>query len=180
MSNESFWPLGPLFGSGVVVSKNLIPIGLQTNSDFPFQYLWYVTDRLLSVFVFCISGEKGDQYSWTTFTAPFSWKLWIGIFVLSSFASIVIWILHRFPNKSTKMNILESFTISTAPIFGIALYDANNQDTSASARLTLFVVFLCSSLYFYTYGGFLTSSLAIPIENLPFHTPEDILKTSYR
>ena len=129
---------------------------------------------------FCISGEKGDQYSWTTFTAPFDWKLWIGIFVLSSFASIVIWILHRFPNESTKMNILESFTISTAPIFGIALYDANNPDTSASARLTLFVVFLCSSLYFYTYGGFLTSSLAIPIENLPFHTPEEILQTSYR
>ena len=55
------------------------------------------------------------------------------------------------------MNIVEAFTIATAPIFGIALYDANNPETSASGRLTLFVVFLCSSIYFYTYGGFLTS-----------------------
>ena len=130
--------------------------------------------------LFCISGEKVEPYSWTTFTSPFHWKLWIGIFVLSTLASVVIWILHRFPKESTKMNILESLTISTAPIFGIALYDANNPGTSASARLTLSVVFLCSSLYFYIYGGFLTSSLAIPIENLPFHSPEDILQTSYR
>ena len=78
------------------------------------------------------------------------------------------------------MNIVEAFAIATAPIFGIALYDANNPETRASARLTLSVVFLCSSIYFYTYGGFLTSSLAIPIENLPFYSPEDIFQTSYR
>ena len=29
LSDEIFWPAGPFFGSGVVVSQNLIPIGLQ-------------------------------------------------------------------------------------------------------------------------------------------------------
>ena len=27
--DKNFWPAGPIFGSGVVVSQNLIPIGLQ-------------------------------------------------------------------------------------------------------------------------------------------------------
>ena len=91
-----------------------------------------------------------------------------------------MWKFHKIQKESTIVTLLESLTISAASIFGISFYDENKLGTNTTARLILFVIMICNSLFFYTYGGFLTSSLAIPIEQLPFTSPEDILKTNYR
>ena len=62
----------------------------------------------------------------------------------------------------------------------MGIKDANNEADNESERLTLFIFFMCGSLYFYTYCGFLTSSLAVPNDKRPFNSPEGILKTNYR
>ena len=65
-------------------------------------------------------------------------------------------------------------------MFGIGIKDANDLSTTKSARLTMFVVFICGSLFFYVYGAFLTSALAVPKIYTPFNTPEEILSTNYK
>ena len=92
----------------------------------------------------------------------------------------MLWVFHRYPNGSKKINPLEALAVSIAPFFGIGLQDANDSEIKASARIYLFVTYLCGSLYFYTYGGYLTSALAIPSESNPFGSPEELLKTNYR
>ena len=86
----------------------------------------------------------------------------------------------RYPNQSNKLSFLEAITISTSAIFAVTIKDANDLSTKASGRLVLFVIFICGSLFFYVYGGSLTSVLAIPSEYKPFDSPEGILKTSYK
>ena len=125
-------------------------------------------------------GEKIDTFSWTTFIAPFHWQLWFGILVLSCVNSAMLWVFHRYPNGSKKIDPLEALTVSIAPIFGIMLQDANDSKINASARFCLFVTYLCGSIYFYVYGGYLTSALAIPSESNPFGSPEELLETNYR
>ena len=58
--------------------------------------------------------------------------------------------------------------------------DANDIGTKTSARLTLFIIFICGSLFWYVYVGFLTSALAVPSEYKPFQSPEGLVKTNYR
>ena len=43
------------------------------------------------------TGKKIDQLSWTTFTAPFHWKLWIAILLMFFGESIILWKLHNYP-----------------------------------------------------------------------------------
>ena len=62
----------------------------------------------------------------------------------------------------------------------MGIWDANEFDSNQSGRLALFIVFISGSLFFYTYGGFLTSSLAVPMEYIPFSSPQEILSTNYR
>ena len=92
----------------------------------------------------------------------------------------MVWVSHRYPNGSETMNPLEALAVSIAPVFGIMLQDANDSKINASARIFLFVTYLCGSLYVYIYGGYLTSALAIPSESIPFGSPEELLKTNYR
>ena len=62
----------------------------------------------------------------------------------------------------------------------MVIWDAHEFNSRDSGRCTLFIVFISGSVFFYIYGGFLTSSLAIPNENLPFKSPKELLKTNYR
>ena len=92
----------------------------------------------------------------------------------------MVWIFHKYPKGSKNISILEAFMNSAASIFGIGLLDANDSSSTKSARLGLFVIFMCTSIIFYVYGGFLTSILAVPTEYKPFNNPEDLLKTPYK
>ena len=92
----------------------------------------------------------------------------------------MVWMSHRYPNCSTTMNPMEALAVSMAPVFGIMLQDANDSKINASARIFLFVTYLCASIYVYIYGAFLTSALAMPSESNPFESPEELLKTNYR
>ena len=92
----------------------------------------------------------------------------------------MLWIFHKYPKGSKTIGILESFINSAASIFGMDVLDANDPKTTKSARLGLFVIYLCTSIIFYVYGGFLTSILAIPTHSNPFKSPDDLLKTNYR
>ena len=121
-----------------------------------------------------------DQFSWTTLIAPFHWKLWLGQTLLCIFTSVMLWIFHRYPKGSKIISILEAFMNSTATIFGMDILDGNDRSITTSARLSLFVIYICTSIIFYIYGGFLTSTLAFPTHNNPFNSPEDLLKTNYR
>ena len=80
----------------------------------------------------------------------------------------------------TTIGLLEAFTISVSSIFGMTVRDANDIGTKTSARLTLFIIFICGSLFWYVYVGFLTSALAVPSEYKPFQSPEGLVKTNYR
>ena len=92
----------------------------------------------------------------------------------------MLWVFHRYPNSSKMIDPLESLAVSISPVFGIMLHDANDSEINASARFYLFVTYICGSIYFYVYGGYLTSALAIPSESNPFGSPEELLKTNYR
>ena len=78
------------------------------------------------------------------------------------------------------MSYIEAFSIVSSSIFGLCVRDANDTNSETSERLILLFVFISGSLYYNTYCGFLTSSLALPNENLPFGSPEEILSTNYR
>ena len=86
----------------------------------------------------------------------------------------------RSVDEWTTIGLLEAFTISVSSIFGMTVRDANDIGTKTSARLTLFIIFICGSLFWYVYVGFLTSALAVPSEYKPFHSPEGLVKTNYR
>ena len=62
----------------------------------------------------------------------------------------------------------------------MGIWDANEFQSNESGRLTLLIVFTSGSIFFYTYGGFLTSSLAVPVGNVPFSSPEELVTTNYR
>ena len=136
--------------------------------------------QLLILLFFSNLDKKVDQFSWTTFIAPFHWKLWLGLTLLCIFTSVMLWIFHRYPKGSKTISILEAFINSTATIFGMDILDGNDRSISTSARLSLFVLYICTSIIFYIYGGFLTSILAIPTDSNPFNSPDDLLKTNYR
>ena len=95
-----------------------------------------------------------------------------------------LWLFQLQSNGSMISKLLEAFTTSLASIFGfqigIEVLDANASDIKTSNRTILFTIFINGSLFFYFYGGFLTSALAIPSEAKPFITPDGILKTNYR
>ena len=65
-------------------------------------------------------------------------------------------------------------------MFGIGIKDANDLNITKSARFTMFVIFICGNFFFYAYGAFLTSALAVPKLHIPFNSPEEILNTNYR
>ena len=87
---------------------------------------------------------------------------------------------YRSVEEQTTIGILEAFAISVSSIFGMTVRDANEMRTKTSARLTLFIIFICGSLFWYVYVGFLTSALAVPSEYKPFQSPEGLAKTNYR
>ena len=127
-----------------------------------------------------ILDGHADQFLWTTFIAPFHWVLWLTIISLSFWSSITIWIIFRYPKGSTEFNFLETLAISFSSIFGLTTYNVANVGTNSSARLSLFVIYICGSLFYYIYISSLTSKLAIPAGYKPFQSPEELLETSYR
>ena len=94
-------------------------------------------------------------------------------------SATVIWIFHKYPKGSTKLDFLESIAISFSSICGVSIHDSD-LDANSSARISLFVVYICGSLFFYVYVGFLTSALAVPADYKPFESPEELLQTEYR
>ena len=68
----------------------------------------------------------------------------------------------------------------TASVFGIGVIDHNDPDYNKSSKILIFITFLAGSVFFYSYQAFLTSSLAVPSETVPFRTPEEILQTNYK
>ena len=125
-------------------------------------------------------GKKIEQLSMSTFLSPFHWTVWLCLLISSIGISTVLWISHNFARNWKVINYIEAFCIVSSSIFGFCIRDANDTNSKASERLILLVVFICGSIFYYTYCGFLTSSLAVPNENLPFGSPEEILNTNYR
>ena len=124
--------------------------------------------------------EAIDEFSWSSFILPFHLETWFSILAFVFGTSTCLWIFHKHPKGFTTVDFLEAITISTSSIIGLGIRDANDLSTTKSARLTMFVVFICGSLFFYVYGAFLTSALAVPKIYTPFNTPEEILSTNYK
>ena len=78
------------------------------------------------------------------------------------------------------MNIIEGLCIASSSIFGMAILNPDELNSNYSGRLVMFNVFLSGSVFFYTYNAFLMSSLAVKSENIPFNSPEALLRTNYR
>ena len=133
--------------------------------------------KLLTIFHL---GKKIEQLSMSTFLSPFHWTVWLCLLLLSIGISTVLWISHNFSKKWKEMNYIEAFCIVSSSIFGMSIIDANDTNSKTSERLMLLVTFISGSLFYYNYCAFLTSSLAVPNENLPFDSPEGILNTNYR
>ena len=130
--------------------------------------------------IFQCLGEKIEQFSWSTFISPFNWMIWLCLLCISFLGSTALWVFHRYPRNQDNLSFFESLCITFSSIFCLGIKDANDIASNASERLTLLIIFTCGSLFFYTYCGFLTSSLAIPNDKMPFNSPEGILKTNYR
>ena len=64
--------------------------------------------------------------------------------------------------------------------FGIEVIGHHDPDYNKSSKILIFITFLAGSVFFYSYQAFLTSSLAVPSETVPFRTPEEILQTNYK
>ena len=92
----------------------------------------------------------------------------------------MLWIFHRYPKGLKIISIFEAIVNSMATMFGMVILDGHDRGISTSARLSLFVLYICTSIVFYIYGGFLTSTLAIPTHSNPFNSPDDLLQTNYR
>lgn len=147
---------------------------------------WYISKSLfrlgilISNLYYAFTDQKFDLLSWKTFMIPFHRDLWLSLLSLSLVNALVIWILHSHSQNSTSLGFLGAISISLSTSFGITVRDANDLGTSTSARLSLYVIFICGSIYFYVYTAFLTSALAVPSEYNPFQSPEEILQTNYR
>ena len=126
------------------------------------------------------TGKNIDQFSWLAFISPFHWTIWLCLFASIIVLSAALWFFHGYQRKYKTLGIIEAFCISTSSIFGMGIWDAHQFHSNESGRLTLLIVFISGSVFFYTYGGFLTSSLAVPMENIPFSSPQEILSTNYR
>ena len=125
-------------------------------------------------------GKKIEQLSMSTFLSPFHWTVWLCLLISSIGISIVLWISHNFSRIWEKIDYLEAFCIVSSSIFGFCIRDANDTNSKTSERLILLIVFISGSLFYYTYCAFLTSSLAVQNEKIPFDSPEGLLNTNYR
>ena len=125
-------------------------------------------------------GKKIEQLSMSTFLSPFHWTVWLCLLISSIGISIVLWISHNFSRNWEKIDYIEAFCIVSSSIFGFCIRDANDTNSKTSERLILLIVFISGSLFYYTYCAFLTSSLAVQNEKIPFDSPEGILNTNYR
>ena len=125
-------------------------------------------------------GKKIEQLAWSTFISPFHWIVWLCLLISSIGISTLIYLFHNFSKSLKEMHYIEALSIVSLSIFGLCIRDANDTNSKTSERLMLLVVFISGSLFYYTYCGFLTSSLAVPNEKLPFDSPEGILNTNYR
>ena len=126
------------------------------------------------------SGKRVEKISWSTFISPFHWTIWLCLFASILVLSTALWVFHGYQRKEKALSKIEAFCISASSIFGMGIWDANEFQSNESGRLTLLIVFISGSIFFYTYGGFLTSSLAVPMEYIPFSSPHEILSTNYR
>ena len=126
------------------------------------------------------TGKKVEKISWSTFISPFHWTIWLCLFASILVLSTALWFFHSYQREEKALSKIEAFCISASSIFGMGIWDANEFQSNESGRLTLLIIFISGSIFFYTYGGFLTSSLAVPVENIPFRSPSDILNTDYR
>ena len=114
------------------------------------------------------------------FLSPFHWTVWLCVLILSIVISTALCISQSRSKNWREINYIEAFCIVSSSIFGMGIWDANDTTSKTSERLMLLITFISGSLFYYTYCAFLTSSLAIPNENLPFDSPEGILNTNYR
>ena len=112
--------------------------------------------------------------------SPFHWTLWLCLLGLAICVSTILWIFHSFPKGHETISFTEALLIPVSSIFALSTRDANDLNINLSAKIGLLVVFLSGSLIFYAYGGFITSSLAVPNNEKPFSSPEGLLKTNYR
>ena len=143
-----------------------------------FEIFWPLNKATLATLIF--SGKKIEKLTWSTFSSPFHWTVWLCLLFSSIGISTILWTFHNYSKNQEKMNSIEAFCIVSSSIFGLCIRDANDTNSKASERLILLVVFICGSIFYYTYCGFLTSSLAVPNEMVPFDSPEGILNTKYR
>ena len=47
---------------------------------------------------FIINTQPNEKISFTTFTVPFHWKLWLGILVMCVIATLILWLFQYYPN----------------------------------------------------------------------------------
>ena len=125
-------------------------------------------------------GKKIEQLSMSTFSSPFHWTVWLCLLIWSIGISTWLYLNHNISKIQEKMSSIEAFCIVSSSIFGLCIRDANDINSKTSEKLVLLVVFISGSLFYYTYCGFLTSSLAVPNEKLPFDSPEGLLNTNYK
>ena len=126
------------------------------------------------------TGKEVVQFSWLTFLSPFHWIIWLCLLGFIIVFSIALWLFYYFQSNDTTLNIIEGLCIASSSIFGMAIFDLDELNSNHSGRLVMFNFFLSGSVFFYTYNAFLMYSLAVQSENIPFNSPEALLRTNYR
>ena len=124
--------------------------------------------------------SKVDEFSMTSFTSPFNLELWLTLLVFPFVTGLFLWAIGSFPKDFKLLDLPKNVALSMSSMIGLNISNDNDEETKNSARLTIFVIFLCSSQFLYVYKSFIMSALAIPSTYKPFASPEELLYTNYR
>ena len=127
-----------------------------------------------------IADEKVDEFSMTSFISPFHLELWLSLLVFPFATGLFLWTISSFPKGFKLLDLPKNVALSMSSMIGLNISNDNDEETKNSARLTIFVIFLCSSQFLYVYKSFVMSALAIPSTYKPFASPEELLYTNYR
>ena len=127
-----------------------------------------------------ILGQNLKSYQWTTYLASFDWTLWKAVILTLLISSFSLWFFEQPFSDLKRFQLIDFIGICGSSLFAMKLIDANDRNTRLSSKILLFNIFIGGSILFYGYQASLTSVLSVPIERLPFKTPEEMLNTNYK
>ena len=91
------------------------------------------------------TDEKVDEFSMTSFISPFHLELWLSLLVFPFATGLFLWTISSFPKGFKLLDLPKNVALSMSSMIGLNISNDNDKETKNSARLTIFVIFLCTA-----------------------------------